>query len=366
MNAFDAADRAYMERALALAALGLNTTTPNPRVGCVVVKNGATIGEGWHERAGMPHAEVNALADAAARGADARGATLYVTLEPCNHTGRTPPCTEALIAAGVARVVAAMRDPNPAALGGGERLRAAGIVFEAGLLEAEARELNVGFVSRLERGRPWVRLKVAASLDGRTALASGESQWITGDAAREDGHRWRARACAILTGIGTVRSDDPQLTVRALDVNRQPRRVVVDRHGETPPQARVLAGDGALVVTAGPRNAAWPDNVETLVLPDANGRVDLAELMRELALRGVNEVHVEGGARLNGALVAAGLVDELLVYVAPCLVFDPALGMAALPDGLARLADRVPFAFDDVVRIGADLRVRARALRREG
>ena len=360
-----ATDLAHMARALELAQRGLNTTTPNPRVGCVIVKDGVVIGEGWHERAGGAHAEINALADAAARGADPRGATLYVTLEPCNHTGRTPPCSEAVIGAGVTRVVAAMADPNTEARGGADRLRAAGVAFEVGLLEREARELNIGFVSRVTRGRPWVRVKVAASLDGRTALASGESKWITGDEARADGHRWRARACAILTGIGTVRSDNPELTVRSIPTTRQPRRVVVDRHAETPADAQVLAGEGALVVTAGARNPSWSERVEVLALPDVERRVDLAALMTELGRRGCNEVHVEAGARLNGALLASGMVDELLVYLAPCLVFDPALGMAQLPAGLARLADRVPLVFEDVMRIGADLRLRLRVIGKE-
>jgi diaminohydroxyphosphoribosylaminopyrimidine deaminase/5-amino-6-(5-phosphoribosylamino)uracil reductase len=355
-----------MSRALALAEHGLYTTTPNPRVGCVIVKDGVRVGEGWHERAGAPHAEVNALADAAARRAVPRGATLYVTLEPCNHTGRTPPCTDAVISAGIARVVAATLDPNTQARGGADRLRAAGIAFESGLLDREARELNIGFFSRMKRGRPWVRMKVAASLDGRTALASGESQWITGEEARADGHRWRARACAVLTGIGTVRSDNPQLTVRAVPTTRQPRRIVVDRHAETSAGARVFTGEGALMVTAGERNPEWPANAEVLTLPDAEGRVDLAAMMVALGRRGINEVHVEGGARLNGALLAAGLVDELLVYLAPCLIFDPALGMAQLPEGLARLADRIPLKLEEVAQIGADLRLRLRTIGGEG
>ena len=244
------ADRAWMARAIELAERGLRTTTPNPRVGCVLVRDGALVGEGWHVRPGGSHAEVAALDDARARGRDPAGATAYVSLEPCNHTGRTPPCADALIRARVARVVCAMRDPHALAAGGVERLRAAGIAVDVGVMAHEARELNVGFVSRVTRGRPWVRTKLAASLDGRTALANGTSRWITGPEARADGHGWRARACAILTGIGTVRDDDPQLTVRAIDVERQPLRVVVDRHAQTPPAARVLAG-GALVVTGG-------------------------------------------------------------------------------------------------------------------
>ena len=365
MTAFSDADRAHMARALALAERGLYTATPNPRVGCVIVKSGAVIGEGWHERAGEAHAEVNALEDANARGHDPRGATLYVTLEPCNHSGRTPACTDAVIGAGIGRVVAAMADPNPEAANGAARLRAAGIAVDMGLLEHEARELNIGFASRMTRGRPWVRMKAAASLDGRTALESGASQWITGEAARADGHRWRARACAILTGIGTVRQDDPRLTVRAVATKRQPQRIVIDRHAETPPTAKVLAGDGALLVTAGERNPLWPASVAVLVLPDAERRVDLAALMQALGSRGINELHVEAGGKLNGALLAAGLVDELLLYLAPCLLGDPARGVAEFRTGLSRLSDRVALALHDVARVGDDLRVLARVVRAE-
>jgi len=355
-----ASDRAHMTRALALAERGLYTTTPNPRVGCVIVKDGAVVGEGWHERAGEAHAEVNALADAAARGHDPRGATLYVTLEPCNHAGRTPACTDAVLAAGIARVVLAMRDPNPSAAHGAARLAAREVNVEAGLCEREARELNPGFISVQTRGRPWVRMKVAASLDGRTALANGESRWITGEAARNDGHHFRARACAVLTGIGTVRSDDPELTVRAVTTPRQPRRIVVDRNAEMPPTARVLHGAGALVVTAGARNPQWPASVESIALPNAAGRVDLAAMLRMLVQRDVNELHVEAGAGLNGALLAAGLVDELLLYVAPSILGDPARGVADFPGGLASLSARVPFTLHDVARIGDDLRIIAR------
>jgi len=354
------ADRAYMARALALAANGLYTTTPNPRVGCVIVKDGGVLGEGWHERAGAPHAEINALAHANAQRRDTHGATLYSTLEPCNHVGRTGPCVDAIIAAGVTRVVAAMADPNVDAEGGTARMRAAGIEVDVGLCENEARELNIGFVSRVTRGRPWVRLKAAASLDGRTALESGESQWITGEAARADGHRFRARACAILTGIGTVRRDDPQLTVRAVPTPRQPRRVIVDRAAETPPSARVLADGDAWIVTAGSRNPEWPAGTEVLTLPDADLRIDLRALMRELGSRGINELHVEAGGKLNGALFAAGLVDEVVVYLAPCLIGDPARGIAEWRSGLADLSDRIPLAIVDVTRIGDDLRIVAR------
>ena len=364
MSAFTDADRAYMARALELAERGLFTTTPNPRVGCVIVAGGTVIGEGWHERAGSPHAEVNALADAARRGRDPRGATMYVTLEPCNHTGRTPPCVDAVIAAGIGRVVVAMRDPNPEAANGAARLRAAGITVDIGLLEDDAREQNIGFVSRMTRGRPWVRMKVAASLDGRTALTGGESKWITGEAARADGHRWRARACAILTGVGTVQQDNPELSVRAVATPRQPHRIVIDRHAQTPPTARVLSGGNALMVTAGERNPAWPPGVEHLVLPDSRGRVDLAALMTTLGEREINELHVEAGGKLNGALLDAWLVDELLLYVAPCLIGDPARGIAEFPSGLAHLSDRIALSVRDVSRVGDDLRIVARVMAR--
>ncbi len=349
-----------MGQALALAARGLFTTTPNPRVGCVIVRDGAVIGEGFHVRAGEPHAEALALADAARRGHDVRGATLYVTLEPCAHQGRTPPCVDAVIASGVARVVIAMADPDPVAAGGMERLRAAGIDVETGVAESDARELNIGFVTRLTRGTPWVRLKIAASLDGRTALDNGESQWITGEEARADGHAWRARACAVLTGIGTVLQDDPALTVRAVETTRQPLRVVVDRRGETPAGARVLADGQALVVTAGPRNPAWPESIEVATLADAQGRVDLAALLRLLGARGINELHVEAGARLDGALLEAGLVDEIVAYLAPDVIGDPARGMFSRAQALAALGARTRFEWQDVRFTGRDLRVIAR------
>jgi diaminohydroxyphosphoribosylaminopyrimidine deaminase / 5-amino-6-(5-phosphoribosylamino)uracil reductase len=362
MTAFTATDREHMARALALAERALFTTTPNPRVGSVIVKDGAVIGEGFHLRAGEPHAEANALADARSRGGDPSGATMYVTLEPCNAQGRMPPCVDAIIAAGIARVVMALRDPNPDQAHGGDRLRAAGIDVAFGLLEEEARELNIGFVSRMARGRPWVRAKLAASLDGRTALANGTSQWITGAQARADGHAWRARACAILTGVGTVMHDDPELTVRAVATPRQPLRVIVDRHGQTPASARVLAGNNALFVTAGERNAAWPAACEVLALPDANGRVDLPALMRAMASRGINELHVEAGAKLTGALLDAGLIDELLLYIAPAVIGDPARGMFERASPLTALDLATRFAWHDIAHIGGDLRVIARAL----
>ena len=349
-----------MARALELAARGLFTTTPNPRVGCVIAREGAVIGEGFHERAGEAHAEVNALKDAARRGADPRGATMYVTLEPCNTHGKGPPCVDAVLEAGIARVVAAMADPNPRKAGGAQRLRAAGVAVEVGLEEPAARELNPGFLSILARGRPWLRTKLAASLDGRTALVNGQSQWITGPDARADGHAWRARACAILTGIGTVLQDDPQMNVRAVATTRQPRRVIVDRHGQTPASARILDGGGVLIVTAGERNPAWPATVEALSLPNAEGRVDLDAMVKALADREILEVHVEAGAKLNGALLDAGLIDEILLYVAPNVLGDPARGMFERGAPLAALADRNEFAFHDAQRIGTDLRIVAR------
>ena len=355
---FSAADHDFMALALRFARRGLYSTTPNPRVGCVIVKDGVAVGEGWHQRAGEAHAEVHALN---AAGSSARGATAYVTLEPCSHHGRTPPCAEALVDAGVARVVAAMQDPNPQVAGRGlARLAAAGVVAECGLLEAEARELNVGFVSRMTRGRPWVRLKLAASLDGKTALNNGVSQWITGPAARQDGHRWRARACAILSGIGTVRNDDPQVNVRGVVTDRQPLKVVVDSWLELSPQARVLEGGPLLLATAaadGEKSEALRRRgAEVICLPNATGKVDLPALLNELGRRGINEVHVEGGFRLNGALLSAGLADELLLYLAPCLVGDKARGMFDLPE-LASLDGKQQLTIRDMRMVGGDLRV---------
>lgn len=351
-----------MAHALRLAERGLCTTTPNPRVGCVLVKSGRLLAEGWHRRAGEAHAEAHALAQA---GADAAGCTAYVTLEPCAHFGRTPPCADALIAAGVRRVVAAMEDPNPKVAGGGlGRLRAAGVHAECGLMEGEARELNIGFVARMSRGRPWLRLKAATTLDGKTALLNGVSQWITGALARDDGHRWRARACAILTGIGTVRDDDPQLTVRLPGCERQPLRVLVDSRLEVAPQARILQGEPILIAAAvadPERQAALAAaGHEVCVLPDAGGqRVNLPALMRELAARSINEVHAEAGARLNAGLLEAGCVDEVLLYLAPMLAGDLARGSFALT-ALSRLEDATRLEIRDLRNVGRDLRVLAR------
>jgi diaminohydroxyphosphoribosylaminopyrimidine deaminase / 5-amino-6-(5-phosphoribosylamino)uracil reductase len=353
---FSTADHDFMAQALRLAERGLWTTSPNPRVGCVVVKDGKIVGEGWHERAGEAHAEVHALR---AAGEAARDATAYVTLEPCSHYGRTPPCAEALIAAGVKRVVAAMQDPNPRVAGRGlTALRAARIVAEVGLLEAAAQELNIGFVTRMTTGRPWVRVKLAASLDGRTALAEGESQWITGPDARRDGHRWRARACAILTGSGTVLGDDPQLTVRAVETERQPLRVVADGAARVPPTAHIFSGGPVLWITHDAGGAPVA-HVERISLPGEGGHVDLPGLLDELGRRGINELHVEAGPRLAGILLRLGLVDELLLYLAPCLIGDTGRGLFGIPE-LASLADKVALRIVDVRAIGADIRVLAR------
>jgi diaminohydroxyphosphoribosylaminopyrimidine deaminase/5-amino-6-(5-phosphoribosylamino)uracil reductase len=358
---FTAVDHGMMARALQLAERGLWTTSPNPRVGCVLVRDGQIVGEGWHEKAGEPHAEVHALR---AAGDKARGATAYVTLEPCSHHGRTPPCAEALIAAGVSRVVAAMTDPNPLVAGQGlALLQAAGIETAGGLLETEARELNIGFVSRMTRGRPWLRLKAAASLDGKTALNNGVSQWITGPDARRDGHAWRARACAILTGIGTVRDDDPQLLVRDVETTRQPLRVVVDSRFEIPMTARILQ-DGPVLVVGAVDNAEKIQMLRSAgnfveILKNPAGKVDLKAMLELLARRGINEVHAEAGFKLNGSLLREGLVDELLLYLAPCLIGHDASGLFNLP-GLTTLDDRRHLQIRDLRQVGADIRLIAR------
>ncbi len=360
---FSAVDHGMMARALQLAELGLWTTSPNPRVGCVVVRDGEMVGEGWHAKAGEPHAEVHALHAAGDR---ARGATAYVTLEPCSHYGRTPPCAEALIAAGVSRVVCAMTDPNPLVAGKGlAMLQAAGIETASGLLEGEARELNIGFVSRMTRGRPWLRLKVAASLDGKTALNNGVSQWITGPDARRDGHAWRARACAILTGIGTVRDDDPQLSVRDVATTRQPLRVVVDSKLEISPAARILQ-DGPVLIVGAAENAEKMALLRSTgnfveILNNSAGKVDLKALLELLAQRGINEVHAEAGFKLNGSLLREGLVDELLLYLAPCLIGHQASGLFNLP-ALTTLDDKPRLQIRDLRQVGADIRVIARPL----
>ena len=352
---YSAADHAHMAHALQLAARGLYTTTPNPRVGCVIVKDERIVGEGWHQRAGTPHAEIHALQQA---GHAARGATVYLTLEPCSHHGRTPPCAEALIQAGVKRVIAAMTDPNPLVAGGGiDRLTRAGIRTEVGLMENEARALNPGFISRMTRQRPWVRLKTASTLDGKTALANGQSQWITGAAARADVQKLRARACAILTGGGTVRADNPRMNVRDVDIGRQPLRVVVDSALRMAVDAVILP---ALVVChhaePGARAALEQAGGEVIELPGEDGRVDLGALLSLLAQRGINELHVEAGAVLNGALLAAGRVDEWVAYLAPITVGDTAMGLFTQPP-ITTLADAARFKMSDVRQVGEDLRL---------
>ena len=356
-----ASDSQWMARALQLAERGRYSTSPNPRVGCVLVKNGAVIGEGWHVRAGEPHAEALALCAAAGT---AHGATAYVTLEPCSHHGRTPPCADALIAAGVARVVVAMQDPNPLVAGQGiARLLAAGIAVECGLMETAARELNIGFDARMTRGMPWVRSKIAASLDGRTALANGVSKWITGEAARRDVQLWRATSCAILTGIGTVLADDPQLDVREVQTERQPLRVVLDSALRVSPGARMLQSGKTLIYTLSTdekkRTSLQNAGAEIVVMQGADAQVDLRGVMRDLAQRGINEVLVEAGRTLNGALLKAGLVDELVLYLAPQLLGDAARGIADLGE-LTQLGQRVPLAWQDVRHVGKDLRITAR------
>ncbi|MCC2658629.1 MAG: ribD [Panacagrimonas sp.] len=350
----------YMAQALRLAERGRFGTFPNPRVGCVIVREGEVVGRGWHERAGQPHAEIIALREAGDR---ARGADLYVTLEPCSHHGRTPPCADAVVAAGPRRVVAAMSDPNPRVAGKGfERLRGAGIEVDVGLLEAAARELNGGFVSRMTRGRPWVTLKLAASLDGRTAMASGESRWITSPAARRDVHRLRAEAGAVLTGAGTVVADDPQLNVRDIDgAWRAPDRIVLDGNGRVPGASRVWnAADGARRFrVGGTTTGAPPEGVARVdVALASDGRVDLSAALRALAQHEVNHVLVECGSVLAGALLDAGLVDELVCYLAPCLLGDAARALAEVP-GLQRLEQRVRLRFTDVRSVGPDLRITA-------
>lgn len=357
-----AQDACHMERALELARRGLWTTDPNPRVGCVIADRERVLGEGWHERAGLPHAEANALA---AVGSAARGATAYVTLEPCCHHGRTPPCADALVAAGIGRVVYAMRDPNPRVDGGGiARLAAAGIAVEGGVLESEARELNPGFISRMERGRPWVVVKLAASLDGGTALPGGESRWITGEAARMDVQRLRARSSAVLTGSGTVLRDDPRLDLRLAGATRQPLRVVLDSQLRISPAARIVAPPGQLLVlyTTGDRGRAEAlraAGAEVVAIAPAAGGIDLGAALAFLAEREVNELLAECGAGLAGALLSAGLVDELVLYLAPTLLGHEAWPLAKLP-APATMADRLEFSIVERQDVGGDLLIRLR------
>jgi diaminohydroxyphosphoribosylaminopyrimidine deaminase/5-amino-6-(5-phosphoribosylamino)uracil reductase len=356
---FTRADAEFMARAIRLAERGLYTTDPNPRVGCVLVRDGRIVGEGWHRKAGGPHAEVEALR---AAGEAARGATAYVSLEPCCHHGKTPPCTEALIAAGVVRVIAAMRDPNPRVAGAGlRRLAEAGIETGSGLLESDAARLNPGFCRRMQTGRPWIRSKLAMSLDGRTAMASGESKWITGKDSRRDVHRLRARSSAILTGIDTVLADDPELTARldsdASDIV-QPVRVVLDSRLRFPPAARLCAGGRTVVLTgADPAGRKFADTVEIVRLPaGVDGRLGLSAVIDWLGRSEFNEVLIEAGATLNGALLREGLVDEWIVYMAPVVLGDGARGLFHLPD-VTRMAERFELSLSDVRQVGRDVRM---------
>ncbi len=356
----------FMRQALSLAMRSPLTASPNPRVGCLIVKEGRIVGEGFTQTVGGNHAEIQALAYATAQGQDVKGATVYVTLEPCSHFGRTPPCVEALIRAGVGKVVAAIKDPNPQVAGKGiARLRDAGIDVLCGVLEDQAREINLGFFSRMERKRPWVRVKIAASLDGKTALPNGESQWITSEKARMDGHFWRMKADAVMTGVGTVLTDNPRLNVRLPDVVRQPLRIVVDSHLKTPLDANVLADGKVWFFSAN----ASPIRIDALkekgaeVFSEINdtGLVNLREMMAILAEREINEVHVEAGATLSGALLQAGLVDELLLYMAPCCLGRgrDMFGIQAL----SSLEEKIRLDLREVTQIGDDLRIVARVMK---
>jgi diaminohydroxyphosphoribosylaminopyrimidine deaminase/5-amino-6-(5-phosphoribosylamino)uracil reductase len=360
-------DRQRLQECLALAGQSIGLSDPNPRVGCVIATAGGDVlARGFTQQAGGPHAEAAALAEACRAGAVLRGATAWVSLEPCAHHGRTPPCSNALVEAGIARVVVAAVDPNPLVAGQGiARLREAGIAVDLadGELARAARELNIGFFSRMQRGRPWVRLKIAASLDGRTALNNGASQWITGADARTDGHAWRKRASAVLTGIGTVLEDNPRLDVRLVPTARQPWRVIVDSRLQTPADARILDAPGEVLVYTAAGDAVAESALRargaTLVpAPAGHGKVDLAAMLADLARRGVNELHVEAGHKLNASLLREGLVDELLVYLAPRLL---GIGREMAAFGpLSSLAEALDFEFTQVDRIGHDLRILAR------
>jgi len=362
-------DQHWMSEALAEAHQALYLANPNPRVGCLIVKNGQEIGRGHTQAVGGPHAEVQALADARSKGFDPTDSVIYVTLEPCNHTGRTPPCVDALIAAKPRKVLVAMIDPNPLVAGKGlERLQAAGIAVETGLFGAEAAALNRGFISRMTRGLPWVRLKIAATLDGKTALPNGTSQWITGPLARADGHHWRAQACAVLTGGGTVKEDNPSLNVRDVITQRQPWKVIVDSKLETPLDAKLFEGmdqSGVMIVCARLQSPEQLTNakafrergVEVIEMPNAHGKVDLAKLFAYLAQeRHMNEIHVEAGAKLNGSLLREDCVDELLLYYAPFFMGE-GLGMTSL-SALKALQDRQTWDLIDQATFDPDIRLR--------
>jgi diaminohydroxyphosphoribosylaminopyrimidine deaminase / 5-amino-6-(5-phosphoribosylamino)uracil reductase len=354
-------DFSFMARALQLAEQGLYTTMPNPRVGCVIVKDGKTVGEGAHLKAGEPHAEIHALRQA---GDKAKGATLYVTLEPCSHTGRTPPCSQAIMDAGVSKVIAAMQDPNPQVSGSGlAYLQAHNIEVASGLMQAQAEAINPGFISRMTQKKPFVRSKIASSLDGKTALNNGASQWITSEAARLDVQHWRARSCAILTGIGTVLADNPSMTVRGLDIGRQPLKVIVDSDLKIPTDAKILQGGNVLIAFANDaqNNAAQllAAGAELLCIPNSNGKVCLKTLLSHLAASEINEVLVEAGEGLNGALLALGLIGELLIYYAPKLMGSAAKGLFALPE-LTQMNQAIDLQMIDMRQIGVDIRIRAK------
>ena len=361
-------DTDRMNHALALAKQALFITTPNPRVGCVITSSsGEVLGEGHTQAAGLAHAEIMALHDAQARGHAVQGATVYVTLEPCAHHGRTGPCCDALIDAGIAKVVASLQDPNPQVAGlGFARLRTAGIQVEVGLGAQEAKELNIGFLKRMEYGTPWLRMKSAQSLDGQTALLNGQSQWITGEAARLDGHHWRARACAVLTGIGTVLQDNPLLNVRGVSTPRQPHLLLVDSRLQTPLAARLWDTSRHVVIYHAEHDTSKEDalkaqGAELVYLPGAGSKVDLRAMLQDMGQRAYNEVHIEAGHKLNGSLLSAGLVDELLIYIAPVLL-GAGQPMAALPL-LEKIDHAKSWTFTDPTLVGADLRVLARPLR---
>lgn len=361
MTDFTPDDYLFMTRALRLAEQGLYTATPNPRVGCVIVKDGKVVGEGAHLKAGLPHAEVYALQQA---GAEAKGATVYVTLEPCGHHGRTPPCAEALVKAGVAKVITAMQDPNPLVSGQGIAvLQSAGITVLTGLLEPQAHALNAGFISRMTNRMPFVRSKLAASLDGKTALQNGLSQWITGAQARSDVQHWRARSCAVMTGIGTVLKDNPSLTVRELDIDRQPISVIVDSHLRMPLDAKLLNNEQVLIAFANDSDNKAKQlaamGISLLCIPDNQDKVCLKRLLSHLASNEVNEVMVEGGESLNGALMALNLIDELIIYYAPKLMGSDAKSMFALPT-LQSMQDVVSLDVIDVRQFGNDIRMIAK------
>lgn len=361
MTNFTPDDHLYMAQALRLAEQGLYTTMPNPRVGCIIVKNNKVLGEGAHLKAGTPHAEIHALAQA---GEQAAGATAYVTLEPCSHHGKTPPCTEALINADVAKVVVAMEDPNPLVAGKGiAALQAAGIAVNSGLMQQQAQALNPGFISRMVNRRPYVRSKIAASLDGKTALANGVSQWITGASARTDVQHWRAQSCAILTGIGTILKDNPSLTVRNLPIERQPMSVIVDSDLRIPLSAKILQNPSVLIAfasdTDNKANTLAERGVSLLSIPDDDGNVCLNSLLRHLACNEVNEVMVEGGELLNGSLMRLKMIDELIIYYAPKLMGGDSKNMFAF-SSLQTMEDAVPINVTDIRMFGDDIRILAR------